>query len=82
MLNFSLAFNGINDVTEFVRVCEVQPFKVTAYAKTYCVNAKSLIGMIYLSTEGKITVACNGCSLNEFSAFSALTEKWQCKESV
>lgn len=66
---FSVRFSNISEITEFVGLCEQQPFVINAFVNDYCVNAKSLLGMIYLSTEGTVCIAGNGCSFNEFQKF-------------
>lgn len=51
-----IKFNSIDDVSRFVRICELYDFSVDAKVNHYIVDAKSFLGIIALGLDNAFEI--------------------------
>lgn len=56
MFEKKIKFADTNDVKDFVRAAENCDFDINVYYYSTCIDAKSLLGMIYLGSRKELTV--------------------------
>lgn len=66
---FEVRLHSVNQVKEFVALCNRQPFSITVGNTHRRVNAKSFMQLFTLDLSQPLTV-CAECSEEEFSSYS------------
>ncbi len=60
MEKIQIKFNGVEDVNKFVHLVSKYDADVDLYCGSYCVDAKSLLGIMTIDLRNKVWVTCNG----------------------
>lgn len=60
MEKIQIKFNDVADVNKFVRLVSKYDADVDLYCGSYCVDAKSILGIMTIDLRNKMWVTCNG----------------------
>lgn len=64
MENFPIKFNDVTDVRKFVRVVSKYDADFDLYCGSYCVDAKSILGIMTMDLKSKLLLSGN-CNQSE-----------------
>ncbi|MCI8770850.1 MAG: HPr family phosphocarrier protein [Lachnospiraceae bacterium] len=60
MEKIQIKFNDVTDVNKFVRLVSKYNADVDLYCGSYCVDAKSILGIMTIDLRNQMWVTCNG----------------------
>ena len=60
MEKIQIKFNDVADVNKFVHVVSGYDSDVDLYCGSYCVDAKSILGIMTIDLRNQMWVTCNG----------------------
>lgn len=60
MEKIQIKFNDVTDVNKFVRLVSKYNSEVDLYCGSYCVDAKSILGIMTIDLRNQMWVTCNG----------------------
>ena len=60
MEKIQIKFNDVTDVNKFVRLVSKYNSDVDLYCGSYCVDAKSILGIMTIDLRNQMWVTCNG----------------------
>lgn len=60
MEKIQIKFNDVADVNKFVRLVSKYDADVDLYCGSYCVDAKSILGIMTIDLRNQMWVICNG----------------------
>lgn len=60
MEKIQIKFNDVTDVNKFVHLVSRYDSDVDLYCGSYCVDAKSLLGIMTIDLRNRMWVTCNG----------------------
>jgi len=60
MEKIQIKFNDVTDVTKFVHLVSRYNSDVDLYCGSYCVDAKSILGIMTIDLRNRMWVTCNG----------------------
>lgn len=60
MEKIQIKFNDVADVSKFVRLVSKYDADVDLYCGSYCVDAKSILGIMTIDLRNQMWVTCNG----------------------
>ena len=60
MEKIQIKFNDVTDVNKFVRLVSKYNSYVDLYCGSYCVDAKSILGIMTIDLRNQMWVTCNG----------------------
>lgn len=60
MEKIQIKFNDVTDVNKFVRLVSQYNSDVDLYCGSYCVDAKSILGIMTIDLRNQMWVTCNG----------------------
>lgn len=60
MEKIQIKFNDVTDVNKFVRLVSKYNSDVDLYCGSYCVDAKSILGVMTIDLRNQMWVTCNG----------------------
>ena len=60
MEKIQIKFNDVADVSKFVHVVSKYDADVDLYCGSYCVDAKSILGIMTIDLRNQMWVTCNG----------------------
>lgn len=60
MEKIQIKFNDVSDVSKFVRLVSKYDADVDLYCGSYCVDAKSILGIMTIDLRNQMWVTCNG----------------------
>ncbi|MCI8379085.1 MAG: HPr family phosphocarrier protein [Lachnospiraceae bacterium] len=60
MEKIQIKFNDVTDVNKFVRLVSRYNSDVDLYCGSYCVDAKSILGIMTIDLRNQMWVTCNG----------------------
>ncbi|MDE7284130.1 MAG: HPr family phosphocarrier protein [Lachnospiraceae bacterium] len=60
MEKIQIKFNDVADVNKFVRLVSKYNADVDLYCGSYCVDAKSILGIMTIDLRNRMWVSCNG----------------------
>ena len=60
MEKIQIKFNDVADVNKFVHVVSGYDSDVVLYCGSYCVDAKSILGIMTIDLRNQMWVTCNG----------------------
>ena len=60
MEKIQIKFNDVTDVNKFVRLVSKYNSDVDLYCGSYCVDAKSILGIMTIDLRNQMSVTCNG----------------------
>lgn len=60
MEKIQIKFNDVTDVSKFVHLVSQYDSDVDLYCGSYCVDAKSILGIMTIDLRNQMWVTCNG----------------------
>jgi phosphotransferase system HPr-like phosphotransfer protein len=60
MEKIQIQFKDVTDVSKFVRLVSSYDADVDLYCGSYCVDAKSILGIMTMDLRNRMWVTCNG----------------------